>query len=254
MTVIALLQAKNEQRFLQGWLENVAPSVDGIVALDDGSSDATAEILRSHPKTLEVLSNPPSQPWNECRNQMALIHAGRRHGATWFLCIDADHRLEQAFAARVKDMLCEADRDNIEIYSFQLRELWGDRHHYRSDGAWNIEARFILFRNNPTHRRFDPRPFHRYWFPFEIGANIKTCGRHSELNLYHLRLIARADRQTRFERWNSIDPGAVYEHKGYDVMLDEKGLELTAIPPERDFLPRNDPAILPRDIELAASR
>jgi glycosyltransferase involved in cell wall biosynthesis len=244
MTLIALLQVRNEQRFLPGWLENVASSVDGIIALDDGSTDATAEILRAHPKLIELLSNPPGRPWDERANQMALIQAGRRHCAAWFLCVDADERLERAFAGRVPELLRQADADGIHAYSLQLRDLWGDRRHYRCDGMWNHGVRYRLFRNDPTHRRFDPRPLHRLWLPLEIAADIERNGRHSELNLYHLRLIAAADRTARVARYRAIDPLQLYQGIPYDLYNDETGLRLREIPPGRDFLPDNDPAIL----------
>jgi glycosyl transferase family 2 len=243
MTLIALLQARNEQRFLPGWLENVAPCVDGIIALDDGSTDETADMLRAHPKLIELLANPSGQPWDERGNQMALIHAGRRHGAGWFLCIDADERVERAFATRVRDLLHQADEDSIHVYTMQLRDLWGDRHHYRCDGPWNGAARPRLFRNNPAHRRFDPRPLHRLWIPLELASTLGTCGRHSELNLYHLRMISAADRAARAARYQALDPGQLYQEVPYSRLIDETGLQRKRIPPERDFFPLDDPAI-----------
>ena len=72
MSVIALLQARDEERFLPGWLANVAPCVDGIVALDDGSTDRTAEILADHPKVIELRQNPAGEAWDERANQVEL--------------------------------------------------------------------------------------------------------------------------------------------------------------------------------------
>jgi len=241
--LVALLQARNEQRFLPGWLENVAPAIDGIIALDDGSEDGTAELLSAHPKTLELIRNPAGQAWNERANQMALIKAGRRHGADWLLCIDADERLEQRFAADVPNLLDEAERKGIEAYALRYRELWNDRHHYRQDGIWGRKIRHHLFRNDVRHTKFDPRPLHRHWMPLDIVTRLPTVGANLPHNLYHLRMIRPEDRQARYERYISLDPESRYQPEGYDYLIDEGGMELAAVPAERDFLPLRDVAL-----------
>jgi hypothetical protein len=243
VTLLALLQARNEERYLPGWLANVAPSVDGIVALDDGSDDATAEILCAHPKTLEVIRNPAGRAWDERGNHMALIRAGQRHQASWFLCIDADERLERRFSEGVRGMLARADRDGIEAFSLRLRELWGDRKHFRTDGIWGTKARYRLFRNKPEYRRYDPRPLHRVWMPLDIMANIERVGAQSDFNLYHLGMITPEERAERHARYRALDPDSRFQAGGYDYLIDETGLKLAAVGDEQNFLPLCDPAL-----------
>jgi hypothetical protein len=243
MTLLALLQARNEERFLPGWLANVAEIVDGFVALDDGSHDATADILGAHPKTIELIRKPVGERWDERGNQIDLIRTGRRHGASWFLCKDADERIEKRFGESIAHLLAQADREGIDAYSFRLRELLNDRHHYRSDGIWGSKARFRLFRNNPEHRRFDPRPLHRVWMPLEIVANLARKGSHSGFNLYHLRMIMPRDRMARHARYKALDPDNRFQPQGYDYLIEESGLQVAVIPNERDFVPSFDPAL-----------
>lgn len=240
MNIIALLQARDEERFLPGWLENVAPAVDGIVALDDGSTDKTGDLLRAHPKVLEVLQKPTGATWDERGNQVALVKAGRRHGATWFLVVDADERLEQRLVKELRQVLEEAEARQVEACSLQLRELWNDRRHYRVDGLWKGKARYRLFRNHDHHTKFDPRPLHRYWMPLEIAANLAKVGAHLPHNLYHLRMIRPEDRAARHERYVQLDPGGRYQPQGYDYLVDETGMMLAEVTPERDFLPLDD--------------
>jgi hypothetical protein len=241
MTLVALLQARNEERLLPGWLASVAPAVDAIVALDDGSEDRTAELLEAHPKVAQLLRNPPGKPWYERGNQMALVKAARNHG-DWAIAVDADERIEAGFSSRVGALLAEAERDNVNCLCFTLRELWGERHHYRVDGDWGRKTRYRLFRNDPTHRRFDPRRLHRFWMPLEIAREIATRARHTQCNLYHLTMIKKEDRIARVKRYETLDPNRLYQSIGYRYLIDEEGLELKRIPPDRDFLPLDDPA------------
>lgn len=241
--LIALLQARNEQRFLPGWLENVAPVVDGIVALDDGSQDATAELLQAHPKTLELIRNPAGQAWNERANQITLIKAGRRHQADWFLCIDADERLEERFSSDIAQILVDAERRGIEAFTFRFRELWNDRYHYRQDGIWGKKARYRLFRNDPRHSKFDPRPLHRFWIPLEIVMRQATVGATLPHNIYHLRMVRPEDRLARYRRYTTLDPESRLQPEGYDYLVDETGIELARVPEGRDFLPFRDSAL-----------
>jgi hypothetical protein len=57
-------------------------------------------------------------------------------------------------------------------------------------------------------------------------------------------MIASSDRAARFARYELLDPERLYEPKGYRHFIDDTGLEREEIPPERDFLPADDSAIL----------
>lgn len=239
MTIVALLQARDEERFLSGWLDNIAPYVDSIVAIDDGSTDATADILAAHPKVVELIRRPAGQPWRERDNHIDLIKAGRRHGANWFLCIDADERIELRFGENLPAILDQADTRGVDAFTLRLREMWNDDRHYRVDGAWGTKARYRLFRNNPAHAKFDPRQLHRNWMPLEIVSNLAKVGARLPHSIYHLRMIEHADRVARYERYKALDPQGRFQSEGYDYLIDEAGLELEAIAREADFLPRS---------------
>ena len=235
--LIALLQARDEEPHLRGWLANIEPCVAGIVALDDGSADRTAEILAGHPKLLELIRNPPGQPWDERANQIALVEAGRRHGADWLLCLDADERLEPGFVDQAPRLLGEAEQDGVKVLQFHLRELWNDPFHYRVDGIWGRKTLCRVFKNVPGHRRFDPRRLHRFWMPLELVAALETVSRHTHLNIYHLKMIRPEQRLARVRRYEELDPQHLYQRWGYQYLTDERNLALEPIPPERRFVP-----------------
>ena len=55
--LLATTMVRNEREHVPGMLRNVGPQVDGIVALDDGSSDGTDRLLEQSPYVVELLRN-----------------------------------------------------------------------------------------------------------------------------------------------------------------------------------------------------
>jgi hypothetical protein len=144
--------------------------------------------------------------------------------------------MELGFVERARQLLDEAERDGVQVYRFDLRELW-DPFHYRVDGVWGMKTLCRLFKNVPEHRRFDPRRVHRFWMPLELVAQLDEVSRYTGLNIYHLRMIRPEDRTARVARYEALDPEHLYQRIGYQYLVDETDLRLEAIPPERRYVP-----------------
>lgn len=232
--MLALVAVRDEMRFLPAFLANVAPHVDGIVALDDGSSDGSAELLEARPEVLQVLRVARDRPaWDEVGNHRALVAAALRHGAEWLIALDADERVEREFRARAERVIRRGGRLGFTAYAVVLRELWGDRSRYRVDGRWKRKRPPRLFRARADHE-FDTRSLHAGKAPLQ-GRVLGTFPV-ADLAVYHQRMIRREDRIARRDRYLALDPGARWQPGiGYDYLTDERGLRLRRVPRRRDF-------------------
>lgn len=233
--MLALIAVRNEMRFLPGYLANVTPQVDGIVALDDGSTDGSAERLAAHPAVLEVIRRPADRPcWDEVGNFRALHAAALRHGAEWILWLDADERVEREFRRRAERVIRRGDRFGLIAYAVRFRELWDTPRTYRSDGLWGRKRQVRLFRALPDHE-FDARPLHATRGPLQGRVNGRFP--HTDLTVFHLRMVRAEDRAARRDRYRALDPESEYQPGiGYDYLTDERGLELSPVPGRRGFV------------------
>jgi len=237
--LLALLGARNEERYLPGLLENLAGQVDGIVAIDDGSTDRTGEILAASPLVLEILPPQSPRPRLEWQDDgvahRRLIEAAWRHGADWLLGIDADERVERRFRARAERVFATARRDGTCAYRVHFRELWDRPDRWRCDGVFGTKVKACLFRSLPGEHEFDMHPLHANWAPMNhrVDGGFPTA----DLNLYHLRMLHEADRRERQARYERLDPDRRHQAIGYDYMTRTEGLELAGVPRGRGFVP-----------------
>lgn len=232
--LLATTMVRNEAGYLRGMLRNVGPHVDGIVALDDGSTDGTDRILADSPHVLEVLRNPPDRPaYDEPAGHRRLVAAALAHGADWILSIDADERVERDFRARAERVIRRGRVVGLSAFVVWLREIWDSPDQFRVDGVWGRKRVTRLFRAMPDHQ-FDPRPLHGSKAPQQ--AKVFGVFPRANLVIYHLRMMRRADREARRARYLALDPDARWQPAiGYDYLTDERGLTLRQVPADRGY-------------------
>lgn len=235
--LLALIAFRNEMRFLPDFFQNISPHVDGVIALDDQSTDDSALYVRDRPEVLELLRVPSGTFGNneDSLLRRILIEAAWEHNGDWLLGIDADERVEISFRERAETDIARAEQGHHRALWIPFKELW-DATRYRADGVWGCKRKACLFRSSRSHV-FDRRRIHTHW----ASVPEPVCGwPTADLRLYHLRMVDPEDRRARVNRYRDLDPNCRYQPIGYDYMLDETGLQLVGFEPGREFLPASD--------------
>lgn len=234
--ILALLAFRDEMRFLPQWFENVRPHVDGVVALDDGSIDGSADYVAGQRGVVELLRNPRIEPhlWDDAMNHRRLVEASWRFGADWLIAIDADERIERNFRERAEREIERAKREGHRAYRIHVRELWDNSLSYRADGIWGAKSGSRFFEARRDHE-FHMQRLHCHWAPLNSMENGDYP--YADLMLYHLRMLTESDRRLRQARHEALDPDRRLQAIGYAYMTDLAGLRLERIPPEREYRP-----------------
>ena len=238
MRLLALLAVRDDVRWLPGFFASVGPHVDGVLALDDGSTDGSDRYLAERGEVLELIRVPPDRPaWDEIGNYRRLVDAAVRHGADWVLSLDADERVEQEFRTRLERALAVRP-EGVDAYAVRLRELWDSPLQFRDDGIWGRKTRLRIFRLG-TDLVFEDKALHGHKVPVQCREPTRHAV--ADLELYHLRMIAPEDRAARRRRYEEADPDGRWQPAGYAYLTDTTGLSLRTIDPARAYAGAEDP-------------
>jgi glycosyltransferase involved in cell wall biosynthesis len=227
--LVCLLPVRNSEADLPGYLDSVAHFADVVIALDDGSTDCTREILQTSPLVKIVLENPPRPDyvgWDDAANRNRLLEAAAELAPAWILSLDADERIPPDDGVALRAFL-ETDAMPGLGYGFKVYRMWDDLNQYDRAGLWV----YRLFAWQPG-QRFPDRRLHFVPLPDDLPRSHRV---HTTIRIQHLGGLTEERRQARFEKYRQVDPNNEFQHSYRDLL--DPALALRAWEPRPANLP-----------------
>jgi glycosyltransferase involved in cell wall biosynthesis len=200
-----LLPIRNGAAHLNGWIESVERFADAVVALDDGSTDDTRDVLAASPIVARLLENPvrPTyRGWNDAENRRRLLDAAASLDPGWVMFLDADERIPPDDAAALRAFL-EDDADPGEAYLFRIYRMIEDLAHYDHANLW--VGRLFAYR---AGLRLPKKRLHLVPLPMSIPASRR---RRTTIRIQHLASLNEQERRARFEKYHQADPRRTHQ-------------------------------------------
>jgi glycosyltransferase involved in cell wall biosynthesis len=150
--IIALLPFKNEEMFLESYMDSISNFCDSLVAYNDNSTDKSLEIINKFSDRIEIKiidknileQSEIKQDWNVDVIRQQLLTTGRQLGGSHFVCLDADEVFTRQFinnARKIIDKLAPGQKIQL-----QWLTLWKSLTHYRDDNSvWSNNYKDFIF-------------------------------------------------------------------------------------------------------------
>ena len=221
MKIIGLVRARNEARWIARCVKSMREVCCHVVVMDDHSADATWSLAEM--AGADVIASPfDRNDFHEARDKQWLYEQVLTLKPDWCLMLDGDEMLaHQAIESLKAGGLTHATYD---AYSLRIRYLWDREDQVRVDRWYSTFTRASLWRVLPGFKFESAYPNGLHCGNTPAGLKVGTWG----ADILHFGYMHREDRIRKFEYYNRIDPGNIFED-GYRHMVIG---DLPEFPPE----------------------
>lgn len=215
--VVALIQIRNESKNVPEILFHLENYCDGIILLDDGSTDLSYE-KAIHDKLLVKAKKEYKGYFDDLENRNDLLKLASFFKSKWFFFIDADERFDPRFN-KIKLYIAKED---VDVYDFCLVDIWNDEKSYRVDlpddrkQNGGIATRARMFRNKGSLQINSDREIHFPAVPFRKKVKV------APLLLLHYGNFDQDIRKRKYDLYMSQDSDGKKLAHSYSFLNDEQ--------------------------------
>lgn len=219
--LIVLIPVYNGSLFIEKCIKNILPHCDGIIILDDESTDDSYNLGASEKTLLRVKKT--RNGFDDLANRNILLDIASFFCSEWLMTLDSDEWLSNKW----NDLHHIMNMPDIDMASIWLVNLWNSEEYYRADmydksfsqkGLW---MRWRLFRNKGRMQIhcMDDRKLHFVSIPYYGSYYI------SSIILLHAGYLTEKYRTEKFSFYKEEDK---QELEDYDQILQDQ-VELAPI-------------------------
>lgn len=220
MKIVVITPVRNGVPYLDKYFKNIEEFADGVVFVEDGSTDNTYDVIKNHPLTKHVIRNPKRDSytgWNASKNLHRLTEYVKTEmkDYDWILYMAIDEVIHPTH--RIKDLM-NFDHKGDFGFIFSFHSAGEDEKGYLPSGP----HKFVYSQEIPTRRFEHPRMWqnkshytiHHTGKPLhtlEVPMQLKECFASGCL-LIHRSSSTYDKRKERYDKYTKeLDPNNRYQ-------------------------------------------
>ncbi len=206
--ILGLVPAYNESKRLPDFLNHIKSYCDGIILLDDDSSDNTYELADDPIVKLRVSKS--RNEFNDLENRNILLRLSSLFKSEWLFFIDVDEKFDSRFGL-IKDF---TNKKNVNTIAFQYVNLWNTERYYRTN-MWEatrtnlpgVFYRWRMFRNNGNMQLFSNQKLHFNTTPYVDNPIFST------MLIKHYGYLSNINRDEKYKFYKKEDTKEILDYQ-----------------------------------------